>query len=81
MAGSTQAQELQERGRKFSQIIEDHEDGYYEIDLNGNFIYFNRAILLMSGYSSSKKVSREPKPHPIFSIFSSPLIWARCAIS
>jgi hypothetical protein len=28
MAGSTQAQELRERGRKFSQIIEAHEDGY-----------------------------------------------------
>ena len=51
MAGSAQIQELQERGRKFNQIIEDHEDGYYEIDLTGNFIFFNRAIPLMSGYS------------------------------
>ena len=57
MAGSTQAQELRDRGRKFKQIIESHEDGYYEIDLSGNFIFFNRAILLMTGYSSDELLS------------------------
>ncbi len=54
MAGTTQALELQAQGRKFSQIIEEHEDGYYEIDLKGNFVFFNRAILLISGYPSDE---------------------------
>jgi len=46
--------ELTARGKKLSAIIQEHEDGYYEIDLTGKFIYFNRAMEQMSGYTTNE---------------------------
>ncbi len=54
MTGSAEAQELKARVRKFNDLIKDHEDGYYEIDLKGNFVFFNPAILTMSGYTADE---------------------------
>ena len=36
---------------KYRTIIENIEDGYVELDLKGNFIFFNEAISKMHGYS------------------------------
>ncbi len=54
MTGSLQAQELKASGRKFNHIIAEHEDGYYEIDLKGDFVFFNPAILAMCGYTADE---------------------------
>lgn len=48
------AREQKARGRKLSHIIEDHDDGYYEINLTGNFVYFNQAIINISGYPAAE---------------------------
>ncbi len=57
MSDSARAQELQAKGRKLSYIIENHEDGFYEIDLKGHFVFFNRAIVNISGYTHDELVN------------------------
>jgi PAS domain S-box-containing protein len=37
--------------KKYRSIIERIEDGYYEVDLAGNFIFFNESMLKILGYS------------------------------
>ena len=54
MTGSDQARELQAREKKLSYLIENHEDGFYEVDIKGNFVFFNRALLGMSGYTAEE---------------------------
>jgi PAS domain S-box-containing protein len=39
---------------KYRRILEDMEEGYYENDLNGNFTYFNKAIIKIHGYSAEE---------------------------
>ena len=47
-----QAEEaLQESEEKYRTILESIEDGYYEIDLGGNFTFFNDSMCKISGYS------------------------------
>ena len=47
-----QAEEaLQESEEKYRTILETIEDGYYEIDLGGNFTFFNDSMCKISGYS------------------------------
>lgn len=50
-------QKRKERGRKLSHLIEDHDDGYYEIDLTGNFVFFNQAIVDMAGYPAAELIA------------------------
>ena len=40
---------LRESEEKYRTILENIEDGYYEVDLAGNFIFFNEFICRMSG--------------------------------
>ena len=54
MTGFVQMRELQAKGIKLGNLIENHEDGFYELDLKGNFVFFNRAILEMSGYTADE---------------------------
>jgi len=54
MTSPEASRERKASGRKLSYIIEQHEDGYYEIDLTGNFVFFNQAIVKMSGYPSAE---------------------------
>jgi len=54
MTSPEASRERKASGRKLSHIIEQHEDGYYEIDLTGNFVFFNQAIVKMSGYPSAE---------------------------
>ena len=47
-----QAEEaLRESEEKYRTILETIEDGYYEIDLGGNFTFFNDSMCKISGYS------------------------------
>ena len=41
---------LQESEEKYRTILETIEDGYYEIDLDGNFTFFNDSMCKISGY-------------------------------
>ncbi len=39
---------------KYRTILENIEDGYYEVDLNGNFTFFNNSLCKLSGYSKEE---------------------------
>ncbi|MDZ7579049.1 MAG: PAS domain S-box protein [Deltaproteobacteria bacterium] len=43
-------QALRDNEEKYRMIIENIEDGYYEVDLAGNFIFFNDALARITGY-------------------------------
>lgn len=43
-------EELRESEEKYRTILESIEDGYYEADLNGNFTFFNSALVRIWGY-------------------------------
>ena len=47
---------LREVEDKCQAIINNIEDGYYEVDLDGNFTYFNDAMALMTGYSRQELI-------------------------
>ncbi len=42
---------LRESEERHRTILENVEEGYYEIDLTGNFIFFNNALLNLGGYT------------------------------
>ena len=42
---------LRESEKKYRTILESIEDGYYEVDLAGNFTFFNDSMCEISGYS------------------------------
>lgn len=42
---------LRESEEKYRTIIEKIEDGYYEVDLSGNFTFFNDSLCRIQGYS------------------------------
>ena len=42
---------LRESEEKFRTIIETTPDGYFEMDLNGNFTFFNDSMCTILGYS------------------------------
>jgi PAS domain S-box-containing protein len=47
-----QAEEaLRESEERYRTILENIEDGYYEVDLEGNFTFFNDSLCTMLGYS------------------------------
>ena len=39
---------------KYRTILENIEDGYYEVDLSGNFTFFNNSLCKLSGYAKEK---------------------------
>jgi len=43
--------ELKESEEKYRTILENIEDGYYEVDLRGNFTFFNESMQRILGYS------------------------------
>ena len=45
---------LQTSEKKYKSILDSIEDGYYEVDLNGNLTFFNPSLCRMFGYSSSE---------------------------
>jgi len=42
---------LRQSEEKYKTILNSIEDGYYEVDLKGNFIFFNRSMCRIIGYS------------------------------
>jgi len=47
-------QALRESEEKYRTIIENIEDGYYEVDLAGNFTFFNNSMEQITGYSRNE---------------------------
>jgi diguanylate cyclase (GGDEF)-like protein/PAS domain S-box-containing protein len=45
---------LRESEEKYRTILENIEDGYYEVDLAGNFTFFNDALCRLLGYSEDE---------------------------
>ena len=45
---------LRENEKKYSAILESIEDGYYEVDLAGNFTFFNDPMARIMGYSKNE---------------------------
>ncbi|MCP4576228.1 MAG: PAS domain S-box protein [Deltaproteobacteria bacterium] len=46
--------ELVESEEKYRTILENIEDGYYEVDFSGNLTFFNDAVCRISGYSEDE---------------------------
>jgi len=46
--------DLRESQEKYRNILESIEEGYYEVDLAGNFTFFNLAVSRMLGYSAEE---------------------------
>ncbi len=46
--------ELRESEKRYRTILESIEDGYYEIDIVGNFTFFNEALCRMLGYTGDE---------------------------
>jgi PAS domain S-box-containing protein len=44
-------EELRRSEEKYRSILETMEEGYFEVDLTGNFTFFNNALCTISGYS------------------------------
>ena len=52
-----QAEEaLRESEERYRTILEDIEDGYYEVDLPGNFTFFNDSLCRMLGYTKDEMI-------------------------
>ena len=47
-------EELRESEEKYRTILEGIEDGYYEIDITGNFTFFNDSLCRILGYSRNE---------------------------
>ena len=47
-------QALHQSEEKYRTILENMDDGYYEVDLTGNYTFFNDSICRMHGYSRSE---------------------------
>ena len=45
--------ELRESEKKYRTILDNIEDGYFEVDLEGNFTFFNDALCRLIGYSAA----------------------------
>ena len=46
--------ELRRSEEKYRTIMENIEDGYAELDLHGNFIFFNEALCRIQGYTKDE---------------------------
>jgi PAS domain S-box-containing protein len=45
---------LEESENKYRTILESIEDGYYEVDVKGNFVFFNESMCRILGYSNQE---------------------------
>ena len=68
---------LWESEEKYRTILESMEEGYYEVDLAGNFIFFNDAMCKIRGYSreelmgmSNREYMTEETAKEVFKAFS-----------
>ena len=49
---------IQESEKKYRSILESITEGYYEVDLQGNFTFFNDAFCEITGYSKDKLLGK-----------------------
>jgi len=68
---------LRESEEKYRTIIENIEDGYYEVDLAGNFTFFNAALCRIAGYSreelmgmNNRQIMDEFNAKRVFRVFN-----------
>ncbi len=54
---------LRESQEKYKSILDNIEDGYYEVDLAGNFTFFNHSACRILGYSSSELMGMNNKKY------------------
>lgn len=47
-------QALKRSEKKFRSILDNIQEGYYEVDIYGNFTFFNKSLSKMMGYSASE---------------------------
>ena len=52
-------QALRESEQKYRSILENIEEGYYEVDLSGKMRFFNRSLCVFSGYRSEEIVGMD----------------------
>jgi PAS domain S-box-containing protein len=48
---------------KYRSILENIEDGYYEVDLTGNFTFFNDSVCKILGYSREESIGMNSKQY------------------
>ena len=70
-------QELKESEEKYKTIIETIDDGYFEVDLRGNMVFFNEGMVKMFGYSpeemmgmNNRKYQSEETAKKVYEIFN-----------
>lgn len=70
-------QALRESEEKYRTIIENIEDGYYEVDLAGNFTFFNAALSRIAGYPreilmgmNNRQIMDEFNAKRVFEVFN-----------
>jgi len=70
-------QELKESEEKYKTIIETIDDGYFEVDLRGNMVFFNEGMVKMFGYSpeemmgmNNRKYQSEETAGKVYEIFN-----------
>jgi two-component system, cell cycle sensor histidine kinase and response regulator CckA len=56
-------EDLRKAEEKYRKIIEQIEDGYFEVDLAGNFTFVNDAECILLGYSRNELVGRNNKQY------------------
>jgi len=73
----TTEETLRKDNEKYKNILEGIEDGYFEVDIAGNFTFFNPAMLKILGYSSdelmgmnNRKFMDEVNAKKVFSTFN-----------
>ncbi len=54
-------EDLKASEQRYREILSTMEEGYYEVDLNGNFVFFNESLYRQSGYSSEELMGESYK--------------------
>jgi len=55
------AEKLRESEERYRNVLDDIRDGYYEIDLAGNFTFFNDAVCRIHGYSREELTGKNSR--------------------
>jgi len=70
-------QALRKSEERYRTIIENIQDGYYEVDLDGNYTFFNEGLLRITGYSreemlglNNRRIVDEFNNRKVFKVFN-----------
>ncbi|MDP3283042.1 MAG: PAS domain S-box protein, partial [Desulfobacterales bacterium] len=68
---------LQESEKKYRNILENIEDGYFEVDIAGNYTFFNNSMCRILGYSADELMGKNNREYmddknakKVFKVFS-----------